>query len=39
MWVFFFFENVKNLMYIWEMQRKTEKKFFVFEVLVSELVA
>ena len=37
--VIFFFGNVQNLMGISEIQRKIEKKYFVFEVIVSELVA
>ena len=34
-----FFENVPNLMQISKMQEKIEKKFFVFEIIASELVA
>ena len=34
-----FFEKVQNLMKISKMQRKIDKKFFVFEIIVSELVA
>ena len=37
--VIFFFENVQNLMEISKMQRKSEKKTFVSQVIVSELVA
>ena len=36
---FFFFENVKNLMQIWKMQKKIQKKSFVFEISASELFA
>ena len=35
----FFFENVENLNYISNMQKKIQKKFFVFEIISSELVA
>ena len=34
-----FVENVENLMYISKMWRKIHKNFFVFEIIVSELVA
>ena len=34
-----FLENVQNLMYISKMRREMEKKFFVSEIIVSELVA
>ena len=34
-----FFENVLNLMQILEMQKKMDKKVFVFEIIASELVA
>ena len=34
-----FFENVQNLMQISKMKRKIEKKSFVFEIIVSELIA
>ena len=37
--VIFFFENVQRLMEISKMQRKSEKKTFVSQVKVSELVA
>ena len=35
----FFSGNVQNLIYISKMQRKILKKTFVFEIIVSELVA
>ena len=34
-----FFENVLNLMQISKMQKKMDKKLFVFEIIASELVA
>ena len=34
-----FLENVKNLIKILKMQKKIEKKFFVFEIIASELIA
>ena len=34
-----FFENVLNLMQISKMQRKSEKKTFVSQIIVAELVA
>ena len=34
-----FFENRQNLMLISKMHRKIEKKSFIFEIMVSELVA
>ena len=34
-----FFENVENVREISKMQRKIEKKYFVFEIILSELVA
>ena len=34
-----FFENVLNLMHISKMQKKYQKKLFVFEIIGSELVA
>ena len=34
-----FFENVLNLMQISKMQKKSQKKLFVLEVIASELVA
>ena len=34
-----FFENVGNLMQISKMQEKIDKKFFVFKIIASELVA
>ena len=34
-----FFSNVENLMEISKMQEKTEKKLFVLEIILSELVA
>ena len=37
--VIVFFGNVQNVMQISEMQRKIERKPFVSEILVSELVA
>ena len=37
--IIFFFMNVQNLMQILEMQRKTQKKSFVCEIIISELVA
>ena len=33
-----FVENIQNLMWISEMQRKIQKKSFVSEILISELV-
>ena len=33
------FENVQNLMSISKMQRKIEKKYFVSEIIISDLVA
>ena len=32
-------ENVQNFMYISKMRRKIDEKYFVFEIIVSELVA
>ena len=37
--VMFFFENFLNLMQISKMEKKIEKKLFVFEIIASELVA
>ena len=34
-----FVENVQNLMQISKMEKKIEKKLFVFEIISSELVA
>ena len=34
----FFIQNVKNLMYIREMVQKSEKNFFVFQIIASQLV-
>ena len=34
-----FFQNVQNLMQIWKMQKKIQKKSFVFEINASELFA
>ena len=34
-----FFENVQNLMYVSKMETIIEKKSFVSEIIVSELVA
>ena len=36
--VIFFFKNVQNLKYTLEMHRKILKKYFVFKIIVSELV-
>ena len=33
-----FFQNVKNLMYIREMVQKSQKIFFVFQIIASQLV-
>ena len=35
----FFFQNVQNLRYISKMQQKIEKKFFVSQIIASELVS
>ena len=34
-----FFENGQNLMWIWKMQATIKEKCFLFEIIVSELVA
>ena len=34
-----FLANVENLIYILKMQKKIQKKFFVFQIIASELVA
>ena len=39
MTVIVFFENVQNRNYISKMVREIEKKFLVFEIIASELVA
>ena len=39
MTVIFVVENVHNLMYISKMHRKIEKKAFLFEIILPELVA
>ena len=37
--VIFFFQNVQNLMWISEIVRKIHKKSFVFQIIISVLVA
>ena len=37
--VIFLFENVENLIYIWKLQKKIQKMFFVSVIIASELVA